>query len=45
MSARRAAAALLAALLLAGLAACGKRGSLEPPPDVPVTYPRTYPTS
>lgn len=37
---------LLVALLIVGmlvpLAACGRRGSLEPPPDS--TYPRQYPT-
>lgn len=27
------------------LAACGKRGPLEPPAGKPSTYPRTYPAS
>jgi predicted small lipoprotein YifL len=36
---------LLALALLLGLAACGKRGSPEPPgPPDQVTYPRIYPT-
>jgi predicted small lipoprotein YifL len=36
---------VLAALLLAlSIAACGKKGPLEPPQDVPNTYPRTYPS-
>lgn len=36
--------ALMLAVLL-GLAACGKRGSPEPPgPADQVTYPRVYPT-
>ena len=36
--------AALAAALLAGLAACGKRGPLEQPEGVQTSYPRTYPT-
>ncbi len=35
--------ALLLALLLP-LAACGKKGSLDPPPGEQNTYPRTYPS-
>jgi predicted small lipoprotein YifL len=33
-------------LLLVGLAlaACGKKGDPQPPPGVPNTYPRTYPS-
>jgi hypothetical protein len=35
----------LVALLLLPLAACGKKGPLEPPPDAPKTqYPRVYPS-
>ncbi|HXQ53646.1 MAG TPA: hypothetical protein VN802_21315 [Stellaceae bacterium] len=34
----------LLALLVLPLAACGKKGALEPPPGSPPTvYPRTYP--
>ena len=33
------------ALLLLPLAACGKKGPLEPPPDAPKTqYPKVYPS-
>ena len=32
------------ALVLALLAACGKKGEPEPPAGVPNTYPRTYPS-
>ena len=32
---------LLIALAVAG---CGKKGAPQPPPDVPNTYPRTYPS-
>ena len=36
--------ALAAVLALApALAACGKRGKPEPPPEADGTYPRTYP--
>jgi predicted small lipoprotein YifL len=27
-----------------GLAGCGKKGDPQPPPGVPNTYPRTYPS-
>ena len=37
----RAMTVLLIALVLAG---CGKKGNPQPPPDVPNTYPRTYPS-
>ena len=37
----RALTVLLIALSLAG---CGKKGAPQPPPDVPNTYPRTYPS-
>ncbi len=40
MSARR---ALVMALVLVALAACGKKGAPEPPEGERVTYPRTYP--
>jgi len=33
------------ALAITGpLAACGKKGKLEPPKDEPITYPRQYPS-
>jgi predicted small lipoprotein YifL len=36
---------MIAVLLIAtALAGCGKKGSPQPPPDVPNTYPRTYPS-
>jgi predicted small lipoprotein YifL len=36
---------IIAALLIAtALAGCGKKGNPQPPPDVPNTYPRTYPS-
>jgi len=37
----RALAVLMLALALAG---CGKKGALQPPPDEPNTYPRSYPS-
>jgi predicted small lipoprotein YifL len=37
-------AVILVVLLLLPLAACGKKGALEPPPDAPKTqYPAAYP--
>jgi predicted small lipoprotein YifL len=30
-------------LIVAALAACGKRGTPQPPPGEPDTYPRAYP--
>ncbi len=38
---RIAIAVLLVGLALAG---CGKKGDPQPPPGVPNTYPRTYPS-
>lgn len=37
-------AAMLALAIGTGLAACGKKGDLEPPEDQKSTYPRQYPT-
>jgi len=39
---RRILIALIVVGLLAPLGACGRKGSLQPPPDS--TYPRDYPT-
>jgi hypothetical protein len=36
--------ALCALILALGLASCGKRNAPQPPPDVPDTFPRTYPS-
>ena len=36
--------AVLAIVLGLGVAACGKRGPLEPPAEKPSQYPKTYPT-
>ena len=36
--------ALCALILTLGLAACAKRNAPEPPPGVPDTYPRPYPS-
>jgi predicted small lipoprotein YifL len=36
---------IMAFLLIAvALAGCGKKGNPQPPPGVPDTYPRTYPS-
>ncbi len=35
--------AVLACALAVPLSACGKKGTLEPPEDEVITYPRTYP--
>ena len=36
---------IIALLLIAvALAGCGKKGNPQPPPSVPDTYPRTYPS-
>jgi predicted small lipoprotein YifL len=37
----------IALLLVLGLVltACGKKGDPKPPPDVPNTYPRVYPSA
>jgi len=37
----RALAVLMITLALVG---CGKKGGLQPPPDEPNTYPRSYPS-
>ena len=31
-------------LIAVALAGCGKKGAPQPPPGVPDTYPRTYPS-
>jgi hypothetical protein len=36
--------ALILLLIVFALAACGKKGAPQPPPDEPNTYPRTYPS-
>jgi len=36
-------AAAVALALAAGLAGCGKKGDLDPPPGKQSTFPRTYP--
>ena len=36
--------ALVVLLIALALAGCGKKGNPQPPPDVPNTYPRTYPS-
>ena len=41
---RRVLAALVLVLLALPLAQCGKKNAPGPPPDVPNTYPRTYPS-
>jgi hypothetical protein len=35
---------LCALALTLALTGCGKRNAPQPPPDVPDTYPRTYPS-
>lgn len=37
--------AMLAVLALAGPIGCGKRGTLEPPPGQPSTFPQPYPAN
>ena len=32
-------------LVVLALAGCGKKGSPQPPPDEPNTYPRVYPSA
>jgi hypothetical protein len=36
--------ALSVLVLSLALAGCGKRNAPQPPPDVPNTYPRSYPS-
>ena len=36
--------ALVVLVIAVALAGCGKKGNPQPPPDVPNTYPRTYPS-
>lgn len=36
--------ALLVVMFSLALAGCGKRNAPQPPPDVPNTYPRPYPS-
>jgi len=36
--------AIIAVVLSLALTGCGKRGPPEPPPDVPNTFPRPYPS-
>jgi hypothetical protein len=35
---------LLALILSLALGGCGKKNAPQPPPDVPNTYPRAYPS-
>jgi hypothetical protein len=35
---------VLLVLLAAALAGCGRKGAPQPPPGVPNTYPRAYPS-
>ena len=47
MSCRRALTAglgLVALILVLALTGCGRRNAPEPPPDVPNTFPRPYPS-
>jgi predicted small lipoprotein YifL len=44
MNASRFGIALLLLLVAFGLAACGRKGEPQPPPGVPNTYPRVYPS-
>jgi hypothetical protein len=41
---RKATAALIFIVLGLALAGCGKKNAPSPPPGVPNTYPRTYPS-
>ena len=36
--------ALAVLMIVLALAGCGKKGGLQPPPDEPNTYPRSYPS-
>ena len=40
---RRIIIAMLALMLVASIAACGKKSDLDPPPGEKSEYPRTYP--
>jgi predicted small lipoprotein YifL len=37
--------ALILLVVALALAGCGKKGSPQPPPDEPNTYPRVYPSA
>ncbi len=37
--------ALVLLLIVLALAGCGKKGSPQPPPDEPNTYPKVYPSA
>ena len=36
---------LLLMVIVLALAGCGKKGAPQPPPDVPNTFPRAYPSA
>ena len=41
---RKIAGAIVLLLAVLALTGCGKKGNPQPPPGVPNTYPRTYPS-
>ena len=41
---RKIAGTIVLLFVVLALAGCGKKGSPQPPPGVPNTYPRTYPS-